>query len=81
MMLALGDSYTIGTGVGEAERWPVLLAAELRQQGIPAAEPLIIARNGWTTADLDTGIQAARSRAFNADNAYHPFRPGLKIPF
>lgn len=58
-ILALGDSYTIGTNVSVEERWPVQLAAALREQGIPAADPLIIARNGWTTDDLETGIQAA----------------------
>jgi len=45
--LALGDSYTIGEGVAEAERWPVQLAQAL---GIDAPE--IIARTGWTTDEL-----------------------------
>jgi lysophospholipase L1-like esterase len=57
--LALGDSYTIGESVGESERWPVQLAAALREQGLPVAEPLIIARTGWTTAELQAGIQGA----------------------
>jgi hypothetical protein len=38
-ILTLGDSYTIGTGISADERWPVQLAAALRGQGIPAAEP------------------------------------------
>lgn len=54
--LALGDSYTIGHGVDEAERWPVQLADQLRGLGIPLADPLIIARTGWTTAELQQGI-------------------------
>lgn len=45
--LALGDSYTIGEGVAEAERWPVQLAHAL---GIDAPE--ILARTGWTTDEL-----------------------------
>ena len=47
--LALGDSYTIGASVAPAERWPVRLAAKLRANGLIVAEPLIIARTGWTT--------------------------------
>ena len=54
--LALGDSYTIGHGVDEAERWPMQLAARLRAQGVAVEEPVIIARTGWTTAELDAGI-------------------------
>ena len=49
--LALGDSYTIGESVAEAERWPVQLAARLG-----TAAPQIIARTGWTVAELDRGI-------------------------
>jgi acyl-CoA thioesterase-1 len=46
--VALGDSYTIGTSVSEAERWPNQLAArmpELELVGNPAV-------NGFTSADL-----------------------------
>jgi lysophospholipase L1-like esterase len=55
--LALGDSYTIGAGVAPAERWPVQLAAQLRANGLIVAEPLIIARTGWTTDELMAGIE------------------------
>ena len=54
--LALGDSYTIGESVRESERWPMQLAAALRKQGINMADPDIIARTGWTTADLQRAI-------------------------
>jgi lysophospholipase L1-like esterase len=50
--LALGDSYTIGEGVGAEDRWPVRLAVALRSSGIPIDEPRIIARTGWTTGEL-----------------------------
>jgi lysophospholipase L1-like esterase len=50
--LALGDSYTIGEGVAREERWPVQLAAALRSRGVAIADPTIIARTGWTTAEL-----------------------------
>lgn len=56
-ILALGDSYTIGESVPEDERWPVQLAAVLRAQGVPAAEPRIVARTGWTSGELQAAIQ------------------------
>jgi len=57
--LALGDSYTIGEGAPEAGRWPVQLAAQAQAQGLPLAAPTIIARTGWTTAELQDAIRAA----------------------
>lgn len=57
--LALGDSYTIGEGVDEAERWPVRLAALLRERGVPIDDPHIIARTGWTTDELSAAIDDA----------------------
>jgi lysophospholipase L1-like esterase len=60
--LALGDSYTIGEGVTPAERWPVQLSALLRRQGIALGEPEIIARTGWTVAELSAGMDAAAPR-------------------
>lgn len=61
--LALGDSYTIGEGVPEAGRWPLQLAAALRDEGIALAEPQIIARTGWTTDELSAAIDAAQPQA------------------
>ncbi|MEX1071464.1 MAG: SGNH/GDSL hydrolase family protein [Anaerolineales bacterium] len=55
--LALGDSYTIGQSVPEDERWPVQLVAKLRGAGIPIADAEIIARTGWTTAELMRAIE------------------------
>ncbi len=60
--LSLGDSYTIGESVPEAERWSVQLAALLRKDGIAVKMPDIIARTGWTTADLTDGIKEARKK-------------------
>ena len=57
--LALGDSYTIGEGVPESGRWPMQLAQALRADGIPMADPRIIAQTGWTTGELDVAIDAA----------------------
>ena len=50
--LALGDSYTIGESVAVEGRWPVQLVAALRKDGLAIADPKIIARTGWTTAEL-----------------------------
>ena len=58
-MLALGDSYTIGEAVDEADRWPARLAFRLREQGIAVDDPVIVARTGWTTDELNAGIDAA----------------------
>lgn len=60
--LALGDSYTIGSGVEQYESWPFQLSDALIQRGFLMDEPQIIARNGWTTQDLAQGIQQADFR-------------------
>ncbi|TDB68883.1 SGNH/GDSL hydrolase family protein [Arundinibacter roseus] len=57
--LSLGDSYTIGESVPENDRWSVQLAALLRKDGINVAPPEIIARTGWTTAELASAIEQA----------------------
>ena len=44
--LALGDSYTIGEGVAEGERWPNQLAAALRKRGsVKRGKPLAPSRS------------------------------------
>jgi len=60
--LALGDSYTIGEGVPVAGRWPQQLAALLRARGIALADPHTIATTGWTTDELDAGIDGDAPR-------------------
>jgi lysophospholipase L1-like esterase len=60
LFLALGDSYTIGESVAASERWPVQLARLLREQQIAMDDPTIIARTGWTTAELSVGIDRAK---------------------
>lgn len=59
-ILALGDSYTIGHGAPERDRWPVQLAALLRAEGRQVADPRIIARTGWTAAELLDAFEAER---------------------
>ncbi|HNQ93379.1 MAG TPA: GDSL-type esterase/lipase family protein, partial [Anaerolineales bacterium] len=67
--LALGDSYTIGESVDEAERWLNQLASLVESSpqiasqfgGIEGGvEVTIIARTGWTTDELWDGIQAQK---------------------
>jgi lysophospholipase L1-like esterase len=55
--LALGDSYTIGEGADEHERWPVQLAKALSARGTDVSAPRIIARTGWTTEELLGAIE------------------------
>lgn len=57
--LALGDSYTIGERVAEAQRWPVQLAQRLMAAGIPAIDLTMVAQTGWTTAELQDAVNSA----------------------
>lgn len=54
--LALGDSYTIGESVDAKDRWPLQLADSLSGAGFEMEEVELIARTGWTTAELAEGI-------------------------
>lgn len=54
--LALGDSYTIGESVAVSERYPVQLADSLEGYDINLFPVDIVARTGWTTDELTTGI-------------------------
>ena len=53
--VALGDSYTIGTGVRPAERWPDQLVAALGRAGSDSPGLDLVANlgvNGYTSADV-----------------------------
>lgn len=60
--LSLGDSYTIGESVSETDRWSVQLANLLRKDGVDVADPDIIARTGWTTAELQNAIKSSKNQ-------------------
>ncbi|AWW31647.1 SGNH/GDSL hydrolase family protein [Echinicola strongylocentroti] len=60
--LALGDSYTIGEGVSENDTYPAQLAKLLSAKGVKVTKPKIIATTGWTTDELQQGIDAANIR-------------------
>lgn len=57
--LALGDSYTIGEQVKESENFPNQTVVLLREQGFAFKAPSIVAKTGWTTDELEAGIQQA----------------------
>src|SRR5690606_5162508 len=86
--LALGDSYTIGEGVSPEERWPVRLAALLREDGLEAEEPVLVARTGWTTDELSAALDAADPRGpfdlvsllVGVNDQYRGRGLGLSIP-
>jgi len=58
--LALGDSYTIGESVAEAERWPNQLADTLRKRNVDYGKPTIIATTGWRTDNLKNAMTIAQ---------------------
>ena len=60
--LALGDSYTIGEGVAEHERWPNQLVALLAQQDIHLTDVQIVAQTAWTADELADAIDQAKPR-------------------
>lgn len=57
--LALGDSYTIGEQVKESENFPNQTVVLLREQGFAFKAPSVVAKTGWTTDELEAGIQNA----------------------
>ncbi len=54
--LALGDSYTIGESVPLYESFPYQLVQLLRNSGLAFHSAEIIAKTGWTTDELQAGI-------------------------
>ena len=54
--IALGDSYTIGEGVNEDERWPNQFVDVAYENGVDFDQPIIIAETGWKTYDLLNAI-------------------------
>lgn len=58
--LALGDSYTIGEGVTDEDRWPTILVGLLAARGIAFGPPHYVAQTAWTTDELSDAIDAAK---------------------
>jgi lysophospholipase L1-like esterase len=55
--LALGDSYTVGTGVEEKKRWVNELVRLVRDAKMEISDPQVLAKAGWSTGDLLAGIE------------------------
>jgi lysophospholipase L1-like esterase len=55
--LALGDSYTIGEQVPIEENFPYQTVKLLREQKIEIADPVIVAKTGWTTDELAMALR------------------------
>jgi len=54
--LALGDSYTVGRLLPVESSYPYQLADRLRSKKFNVSTPVVIAKNGWRTDELITGI-------------------------
>jgi lysophospholipase L1-like esterase len=54
--LALGDSYTIGEGVPVYKNFPYQTVQRLRKAGYAVYAAEIVAKTGWTTDELQAGI-------------------------
>ena len=59
--LALGDSYTIGESVPSADNFPNQLVSSMLNNAIPFLPARIIAKTGWTTDELEAGIEMANN--------------------
>src|SRR5882757_9420196 len=57
--LALGDSYTIGEAVPQAQSYPYQLTGSLNVLAYNTKPPRIIAVTGWTTDQLINAINAS----------------------
>ena len=63
--LALGDSYTIGQGVDEDQRWPNQLGELLKSMDYEIENVEIIAKTGWTTTNLLDAIEVSNTSDYN----------------
>ena len=57
--LALGDSYTIGEMVAPPDNFPGQVYSLMKSDTVNFQPARIIAKTGWTTDELETGILAA----------------------
>nr|WP_298794874.1 GDSL-type esterase/lipase family protein [uncultured Allomuricauda sp.] len=56
--LALGDSYTAGTGESKVNSWPLQFVHQSQKKKIDVKPFKVLAKAGWTTTDLLSAIQA-----------------------
>jgi len=55
--LALGDSYTIGEQVSIENNFPFQTVRLLREENVEVADPVIVAKTGWTTDELAMAVR------------------------
>ena len=60
---ALGDSYTIGESVEFIDGFSVYLLNKLGFNGLDFAMADIVANKGWTTDELNSGIENIRAKS------------------
>lgn len=65
--LALGDSYTVGEGIPEEDNFPNQTARTLETRGIAVSPPTIVAKTGWTSAELQQAIDERRKNLLSYD--------------
>ena len=58
--LALGDSYTIGEGVAQDQRWPSHLVKLLEREGLQITDVQLVAQTAWTADELADAIDQVR---------------------
>jgi len=62
--VAIGDSYTCGTGTDARHAWPTVLTQHLRAEGVPIELIANPAHDGWTTQNaLDEELSIYRDSA------------------
>ena len=57
--LAIGDSYTIGESVPATNNFPNQVVSSFLNNAIPFLPARIIAKTGWTTDELEAGIETS----------------------
>lgn len=86
--LALGDSYTIGEAVEPEKNFPFQLKDRLAGQNWHCEELKIVAKTGWTTAELQEGIARAKPKGpydlvtllIGVNNQYRRYERSLYPP-
>ncbi len=63
--LALGDSYTIGTGIDPKDSYPSQLTLTLNNRANVSVNLEVIATNGWRTDDLIRAIEGKKRQEYS----------------
>lgn len=65
--LALGDSYTVGEQVEQAESWPYQLVSYLNSNSLHVKTPEVIAVTGWRADELQDSIATQNYKPHSFD--------------